>query len=161
MLLLVLVVVLAVTNVVTAALLVRLLLRPVEHPKPDAALAASLTARHPAVSTTGTRRLITIEILNPIELAGKRGRLAGIAGSFAPGITRRVVYDQALKLVRTELASHRVVADVRLHVVRPEEPAPSTRTPAAPAAMPPTQRAEPQPAPPPVDLVKREERQFE
>jgi hypothetical protein len=63
--------------------------------------------------------VITIEILNPIELAGTRGWWAGIAGSLAPGLTNRVVYDQAIRLVRTQLADHDVVADVRLHVFDP------------------------------------------
>jgi hypothetical protein len=63
--------------------------------------------------------VITIEILNPIELAGTRGWWAGIAGSLAPGLTNRVVYDQAINLVRTQLADHDVVADVRLHVFDP------------------------------------------
>jgi hypothetical protein len=157
---LVLIIVLALTNVVTVAVLVRLMLRPVDHPQPDTALATSLNASRSAVPQGGTRRVITIEILNPIELAGKRGRLVGIAGSFAPGITRRVVYDQALKLVRRELAEHRVVADVRLHVVRGDGAA----TPPAgePVVVPadPTPRAEAQPEPW-VDLVKREDDQSE
>jgi hypothetical protein len=116
-----LLIVLIVTNLATLAAVGWLLLRPVPHPRPDEVLARSL-ARHrrPAVSTSSTRRVITIEILNAIELAGNRGRLAGIAGSLAPGITHRVVYDQAIKLVRRQLAEEQVVADVRLHVVATE-----------------------------------------
>ena len=129
---LVLVIVLAATNLVSLGVLVRYLLKPVEHPEPDARVRSYLAEQRPAVSTSGTRRVITIEILNPIELAGKRGRLAGLAGSLAPGITRRVVYDQALRLVRRHLSSEKVVADVRLCIIRPEEP-----TPAAPVAEPP------------------------
>jgi hypothetical protein len=83
-------------------------------------LAASLDATHrPPPSATSTRRIITVEVLNPIELAGTRGRIAGIAGSFAPGITRRIVYDQVLGRLRKQLADEKVVADVRLHVLRP------------------------------------------
>src|SRR4051794_2184605 len=85
-------------------------------------VAASIEAMRPPTSTTSTRRIITIEILNPIELAGTRGRLAGIAGSLAPGITRRVVYDQAIKNLRRQLAEERVVADVRVHTVSPARP---------------------------------------
>jgi hypothetical protein len=116
---LVLVIVLIATNLATLGVLAWYLLRPVDHPRPDEALANSL-ARHrrPAVSTSATRRVITIEILNPIELAGTRGRLAGIAGSLAPGVAPRMVYDQAMKLVRRQLAQEKVVADVRLHIVR-------------------------------------------
>jgi YD repeat-containing protein len=146
----ILVIVLVVTNLVTLGVLAWYLLRPVEHPSPDAALAAWLSAnRRPAVSTTSTRRVITIEILNAIELAGTRGRLVGIAGSLAPGITRRLVYDQAMKLVRRQLADERVVADVRLHVIRPEDP-PRRAEPFV------SEVPAPEPRPRPVDLIKRE-----
>jgi hypothetical protein len=119
----VLVIVLIVTNLVTLGVLAWFLLRPQDQPAPDEELARALSAAAgPSSSSAGNRRLITIEILNPIELAGTRGRLVGIAGSLAPGITRRLVYDQALKLVRRQLAAERVVADVRLHVFRPEVP---------------------------------------
>jgi hypothetical protein len=119
---LLLLIILIVTNVVTLGALGWYLLRPVDHPRPDETLARSLH-RHqrPAVSTSSTRRVITIEILNPIEVAGKRSRWAGIAGALAPGITHRVVYDRAMQIVRRQLARENVVADVRLHVVRPDE----------------------------------------
>lgn len=119
---LILLIILIVTNVVTLGVLGWYLLRPVEHPRPDETLARSLH-RHqrPAVSTSSTRRVITIEILNPIEVAGTRSRWAGIAGAFAPGITHRVVYDHAMRIVRRQLERQRVVADVRLHVVRPDD----------------------------------------
>jgi hypothetical protein len=119
---LILLLILIVTNLVTLGVLGWYLLRPVEHPRPDETLARSLH-RHqrPAVSASNTRRVITIEILNPIEVAGTRSRWAGIAGALAPGITHRVVYDHAMRIVRKQLARERVVADVRLHVVRPDE----------------------------------------
>jgi hypothetical protein len=113
---LVLVIVLVATTLVTLGALAWFLLRPAEPLGTDRELAESISGRlRPSNSSSAVRRLITIEILNPIELAGTRGRLAGIAGSLAPGITRRVVYEQALKLVRRQLAAERVVADVRLH----------------------------------------------
>lgn len=116
---LVLVIVLIGTNLATLSALLWLHLRPVAHPQPDPVLAASLDAMRPGASTSSTRRIITIEILNPIELAGTRGRLMGIAGSLAPGITRRIVYDQAIRNLRHQLVNERVVADVRLHTVTP------------------------------------------
>jgi hypothetical protein len=116
---LILLIVLIVTNLGTVGVLAWFVLRPVEHPRPDAAVARRLDNRRPATSTSSVRRVITIEILNPIELAGSRGWWAGVAGSLAPGLTNRVVYDQAMRLVRTQLADHNVVADVRLHVVDP------------------------------------------
>jgi hypothetical protein len=134
----VLLVLLIVTNLATLGALAWFFLRPTDVPRPDAALAGSLDAApRPAPSSGATRRVITIEILNPIELAGTRGRIAGIAGSLAPRITRRIVYDQAMKLVRRQLAEEHVVADVRLHVLRPVPT--STPRPAAPL------RAEPGP----------------
>jgi hypothetical protein len=120
---LILVAVLVVTNLVTLGALAWFLLRPVEHPRPDEIVAHGVGVRRPAASTSSIRRVITIEILNPIELAGSRGWWAGIAGSLAPGLTNRVVYDQAIKLVRTQLADHDVVADVRLHVFDPADAA--------------------------------------
>jgi hypothetical protein len=45
--------------------------------------------------------------------------MLGIAGSFAPGITRRIVHEQILKTLRAELADKQVVADVHLHALRP------------------------------------------
>jgi hypothetical protein len=77
-----------------------------------------------------TRRLITVEILNALELAaGRGGRLAGLAGSLAPGLTRRVVYDQTVKALRRELGRMVVHADVRLHTLRavPRPAADATR----------------------------------
>ena len=119
---LLLVLVLIGTNLLTLAALLWLRLRPVDHPTPDPTIAASIEAMRPVASTSSTRRIITIEILNPIELAGIRGRLAGIAGSLAPGITRRIVYDQAIRNLRHQLVQERVVADVRLHTVSPSRP---------------------------------------
>ena len=116
---LILLILLIVTNLVTVGVLAWFALRPVEHLHPDATVARRLDNRRPASSTTSVRRVITIEILNPIELAGSRGWWAGIAGSLAPGLTNRVVYDQAMRLVRGQLADHNVVADVRLHVFDP------------------------------------------
>jgi hypothetical protein len=118
---LVLVLVLAATNVVSLAVLCHYLLKPTPQPQPDARVRAYLAEQRPAVSTSGVRRVITIEILNPLELAGKRGRLVGLAGSLAPGITRRVVYDQAIRLVRRQLSAENVVADVRLCIIAPEQ----------------------------------------
>jgi hypothetical protein len=118
---LVLVLVLVGTNLATLAVLGWRYIRPRARPKPDPLVAASLDGMRPAASTSSVRRIITIEILNPIELAGTRGRLAGIAGSLAPGITRRIVYDQAIRNLQRQLVEEGVVADVRLHQIRPHD----------------------------------------
>ena len=117
------VVVLAVTNLATLAalawLVARWLARADEtEPTPDVEVTALLTTEADPAGNGG-RRLISIEILNPIELAGTRGRLAGLAGTLAPGLTRRLVYDQVVKTLRQQLAEQRVVADVRLHALPP------------------------------------------
>jgi len=107
--------VLIVTNLATAAALVlhkrgRAVSEDVDEVFP--------APRPPGVSDRN-RRLITVEILNPLELAASRGgRIAGLAGSLAPGLTRRVVYDQTLKTLRSELVRMAVHADVRLHTLR-------------------------------------------
>jgi hypothetical protein len=66
------------------------------------------------------RRVITIEVLNPIELAAARGRLVGVAGSLAPGLVTRLVHDQTVRTLRRELTAQGVAADVRLHTVGPD-----------------------------------------
>ena len=102
----------------------------------DVAATALDRSPRPPGAVSETRRMISIEILNPIELAGTRSRLIGIAGSFAPGLTRRVVYDQVLKILKRELDAQHVVADVRLHTLRraadtPGEPQATTPEPAS------------------------------
>jgi hypothetical protein len=119
----VLVIVLIVTNLVTLGVLGYLYLRPVDPPGLDRDAATVLDqSPRPPTPVGGTRRLISIEILNPIELAGTRGRLIGIAGSLAPGLTRRIVYDQTLRILKKQLVDQHVVADVRMHTLRPVPP---------------------------------------
>ena len=142
----VLLVLLCCTNLITAAALVR------SHRSrsvvPVREISAVLGDGPPPVGTrTHTRRVITVEILNPLELAANRGRVAGIAGSLAPGLVRRMVHDQTLKRLQRELAAQRVAADVRLHTLRPVviEPAPmgATASAAPPAAYTTAEPAEP------------------
>jgi hypothetical protein len=117
----VLVILLAVTNLGAVGLLLRRRLpSPVADEPGETGLRAALDATAPAVAAPeGTRRLISIEILNPVELAGTRGRVLGVAGSLAPGLTRRIVYDQVAKILRSQLGARQVVADVRVHTLRP------------------------------------------
>lgn len=128
---LVLVVLLIVTNLVTVGALAYFVFRPERHPSPDPAVARTLDRLPPVASGSASRRVISIEILNPVELAATRGRLAGIAGSLAPGLIRRIVYDQTIRTMRRHLADEQVVADLRLHVLRaPGRPATRPSTPA-------------------------------
>lgn len=126
---LVLVLLLVATNVATLALLWRAHRRHVD--PADTAVESALAPARPSGVTGRTRRVISIEIMNPIELAGARGRMAGIAGSLAPELTRRFVYDRTLKTLRTQLREQHVVADVRLHTLRPEPQRPARVEPAA------------------------------
>lgn len=111
-----LVIVLVVTNLVTALVLVRRLRRV----PASTAEAEVFEAPRPPGTNDRNRRLITVEVLNPLELATARaGRIAGLAGSLAPALTKRLVYDQVFKTLRTELDRMAVHADVRLHTLRP------------------------------------------
>jgi len=113
----------------------------------DSDLLAALAAQRSVAS--GTRRVLSIEILNPVELAATKGRVVGIAGSLVPGLTRRIVYDQTLRQLRKQLVDQGVVADVRLHKV--STPAPGTPRPSVVTAVP-TGRTGPPAAPrPPVE----------
>jgi hypothetical protein len=123
------VVVLLITNLVTLGALVALWRNRNPEPEPGGP-DETFTAARPAGLTGRSRRLISVEVLNPIELVGSRGRVAGLAGSLAPGIARRVVYDQVLKTLRRELADKQVIADVRLHHLRPAPAPKAARTPA-------------------------------
>lgn len=111
-----LVIILVVTNLVTAVVLVRRLRRA----PAGGDVAEVFEAPRPPGVREHHRRLITVEVLNPLELATARGgRIAGLAGSIAPGLTKRVVYDQVFKTLRRELDKMAVHADVRLHTLRP------------------------------------------
>jgi hypothetical protein len=42
----------------------------------------------------GKDRLISVEFLNPLEMAAGQKKIAGVVGSVAPDLVRRLVYDQ-------------------------------------------------------------------
>jgi hypothetical protein len=65
---------------------------------------------------SGRQRFLTVEILNPLELARAQHKLAGVAGAVAPSAVRALVYEQAAKITRTQLAERGVAADVQIHV---------------------------------------------
>lgn len=78
---------------------------------PAPALAPDLEAALGA----GDRRLIVIEILNPIEVATQRVKAARLLGAMAPERLRRMVTDEAAKEVVEQLAAEGVAATVRIH----------------------------------------------
>lgn len=59
--------------------------------------------------------LISIEILNPMELAAKESWFAGIFGSVAPAMLRKLVYKQASKITINMLKDFGVDGEVRIH----------------------------------------------
>jgi len=120
-----LLVLLVITNLATAAALVMLWRFHGGTQAEDGDVLAALATQRSG--TSGSRRVLTIEILNPVELAATRGRVVGIAGSLVPALTKRIVYDQTLKQMRKQLVDQGVVADVRLVKVTPA---------GAPAAVP-------------------------
>jgi len=126
------IVVLLVVCVATLAALVavivagRIWVRRVEH---------QLTSTPEVVAgarVVGRGRILTVEILNPLEVAAAQNRFAGIAGSLAPALITKVVYDRAAKLMREELGKFGVEALVE---VRSTLPAASSRTLATPKSM--------------------------
>jgi hypothetical protein len=83
-----------------------------------AEIAATAGASAPALPpiAAGSRRLITVEILNPLELATTKSRAAGLLGSVTPATVTRIVYDQAGAQILAGLEEEGVVAEVRVHV---------------------------------------------
>lgn len=65
----------------------------------------------------GTERplLLSIEILNPMQVAAQQSWLANAFGSLTPGLVRRIVYERAQDIVRQEVLKHGLEAEVRLH----------------------------------------------
>lgn len=62
------------------------------------------------------RPYITIEVLNPIELATAQSRTGALVGSVRPQMVTKIVYDQVAKQVLQGLEEEGAVAEVRVHV---------------------------------------------
>ena len=58
--------------------------------------------------------MLSIRILNPMELAAQKHWIAGYAGRLTPGLVRRIVSQEAAKIVRLELPKYGVVAQVEV-----------------------------------------------
>jgi hypothetical protein len=76
--------------------------------------ATEATELDPAI-LAGSDRIITVEILNPLEVAAKRVKLASVVGSVAPSVIAKVVYEQTAKIMRNQLTMQGVEAEVRIH----------------------------------------------
>lgn len=66
----------------------------------------------------GTRRLLVVEILNPLDVALSRNKAAGVIAAMAPERVRRVVLEQAARELVTEMAAEGVEVEVRVHAAR-------------------------------------------
>lgn len=83
--------------------------------KQSQALAANLgSAPAATAAAAGKPMRITIEILNPVELARKESWFAGAFGSLTPTLLRRIVYARTLTIMEQQLLQFDVKADVQL-----------------------------------------------
>lgn len=58
--------------------------------------------------------LLSVRILNPMELAAQKGWFAGMASRLTPGLVRRLVSTEAARILDQELPKYGVVAEVRV-----------------------------------------------
>ncbi len=65
----------------------------------------------------GTERplLLSIEILNPMQVAAEKSWLAGALGTLTPNLVRRLVYERTQEVLQQEVLKHGLEAEVRLH----------------------------------------------
>lgn len=64
---------------------------------------------------SGQRPLVTLDILNPMEVAAQQSWFADKFGALAAPAIRKIVYEQTTSMLREQLAEHGVRAQVRLH----------------------------------------------
>lgn len=64
---------------------------------------------------SGSRSVLVLDILNPMEVAARQSWFADKLGSVAAPLIRKIVYDQAIKNVHIELEKWGVEAQVSLH----------------------------------------------
>lgn len=58
--------------------------------------------------------VLSIHVLNPMQLAVDKHWLAGVAGRVTPGIVRRIVASEAARIIRLELPKYGVEANVEV-----------------------------------------------
>ena len=81
----------------------------------SSALAGQLGATPvPMRDTSGKPMFLTIEILNPVELARKESWFAGAFASLTPTLLKRIVYARTLTIMQDQLLQFDVKADVQL-----------------------------------------------
>jgi hypothetical protein len=67
---------------------------------------------------SGTRRLLVVEILNPLDVALSRNRAAGVLAAMAPERLRKIVIEQASREMVAEMADQGLEVEVRVHAAR-------------------------------------------
>lgn len=90
--------------------------REVDDLRPRADGLAGAAPVPPALATMAATntQVIVITILNPMELAAQKHWVAGTVARLTPGLVRKIVYQEALKIVSNELPKYGVVAEVRI-----------------------------------------------
>jgi hypothetical protein len=73
------------------------------------------TQAQAALAALGRPTLISIEILNPMELAQKESGLARTFGRLTPELVRRELYKEVVERLGMQLREQGVEAEVRLH----------------------------------------------
>lgn len=68
----------------------------------------------PAEAPGARRELLTIEILNPVQLAASQHWAAGTLGGVAPALLRKLVYDRAIGVAERMLMEHGAEAIVKV-----------------------------------------------
>ncbi|TQL68398.1 hypothetical protein FB381_2287 [Nocardioides albertanoniae] len=63
-------------------------------------------------------RLLSIRILNPLELASAQTKVATMLHRVRPALLSKMVYEQAAESLRERLADEGVVAEVKVHADR-------------------------------------------
>jgi hypothetical protein len=66
----------------------------------------------------GKRRLLVIEILNPIQLARSRSRASTLLAAMAPDRLRKLVIEQTAKEMREQMQAEGVEVEIRVHAAR-------------------------------------------
>lgn len=64
---------------------------------------------------SGDRRVLVMEILNPLQLAAQQSWFADKLGSLAPPLIRKLVYEETAKIMRTELQKYGVEGQLEVH----------------------------------------------
>jgi hypothetical protein len=78
-------------------------------------LAALLDQQRPALPALPNTPVVSIELLNALELATRESKAAPLLGKVAPSLLQKIVYQQFVKQLREQLIEQGVIAEVRLH----------------------------------------------